>query len=220
LKNKLIGWVLWLAMILTMVASIQHLAWVFGTVERPGYQSLGWIPAIAVDAGLVALAYSIRQRSRAKRSTKVLWAGIVGFAIISALANFYYALSVEGVAIATGVIVYAKALVLSATLPAMYIFLGEIVSGDDANAADRLAKQAEREQRRADLAAERDAAEAKRLLLEAERKQTEQAQATDEQPEKRTCPACSDGKLYTQNGLNAHWRVHKVDTEHPNGGQK
>lgn len=189
-KPGMINGALWLALLLTMGASIQHLAWVFGTVERPGYEWLGWIPAVAVDAGLAALAYTIQQRKRAKRPTAVLWAGVAGFAIISALANLYHALAVEGVALADTWVMYAKAFVLSATLPAMYIFLGEIVSGDDATAAAESERQterervkAEREQRRLDLQAEKEAAEAKARLLEAEtaslKAKTGAEQATD-----------------------------------------
>lgn len=183
MKNKVINVVLWIAFLLAMAASIQHLASTFGTAEQAGAQWLGWIPAVAVDAGLAALAYTIQQRKRAKRPTKILWGGVVGFAIISALANLYHALAVEAVAnLAIRAVLdswgtlIAKAILLSATLPAMYIFLGEIVSGDDSLTADKLAKQAEREQTRLDkqaeterLVAEREAAEAKRLAAETER---------------------------------------------------
>src|SRR5512133_3189220 len=57
-KSGIIYAVLWLAFILAMIASIQHLASTFGTAEQPSLQWLGWIPAVAVDAGLAALAYS------------------------------------------------------------------------------------------------------------------------------------------------------------------
>ena len=221
IKTKAINYVLWLALILAMGASIQHLAWTFGTVERPGWGALGWIPAIAVDTGLAALAYTIQQRKRAKRPVAILWGGVVGFAVVSALANLYHALAVEGVAVDTGWIVYAKALVLSATLPVAYIFLGEIISGDDANVADKIEDQAkreqakaEREQRREDLRTERETAEAKRFLLEAElalekAKQSEPEPAQSE-PEAITCLNC--GRSFRSvNARNAH----KCETSAP-----
>jgi signal transduction histidine kinase len=224
-KAKGINGVLWLAFVLAMAASISHLAWTFGTVERPGWEALGWIPAVAVDAGLAALAYTIQQRKRANKRTAGLWVGVVGFAVVSALANLYHALAVEAVAnpvihslITSLVIQGAKALVLSATLPIMYIFLGEIVSGDDATAAERerrqaerASAQAEREQRRADLQAEREAAEAKARLLEAEieakrlaEPPAEQPQSEQEsEPEQVVCADC--GRSFRSiNARNAH----------------
>jgi hypothetical protein len=213
-KTGVINGALWLALLLTMGASIQHLAWVFGTVERPGYEWLGWIPAVAVDAGLAALAYTIQQRKKAKRPTAVLWGGVAGFALISALANLYHALAVEGVALAGTWIMYAKAFVLSATLPAMYIFLGEIVSGDDATAArtseqaaERERGRAERDQRRLDLQAETAALQAKARLLEAERA-TLQAKAEPEPvaPSEAQAVVCGDcGRGFRSiNARNAH----------------
>jgi hypothetical protein len=183
-KIRAINYVLWLAFILAMAASIRHLAWTFGTVEHPGWEWFGWVPAIAIDTGLAALAYTIQQRKRAKRSVAILWGGVAGFAAVSALANLYHALAVEEVAVFAGWIVYAKAIVLSATLPVAYIFLGEIISGDDATVAERSERQSEREQARADriartseLVAERERDEAARLLLEAGRSETEPMQA-------------------------------------------
>lgn len=172
-KQSVISTVLWLALLLAMAASVQHLAWTFGTVERAGFEWRGWVPALALDGGLAALAYTIQQRRRVSRKTWGLWAGVVGFAAVSALANFYHALHVEGLAMDLLWVKVAKALILSATLPVAYIFLGEIVSGDDAQAAETAAKRAEREQKRSDQAAERallaEQNEAARLALEVER---------------------------------------------------
>ena len=144
---------LWLAFFLAMAASISHLSWTFGTVERPGSELFGWVPAIAVDTGLAALAYTIQQRRKAKskRPVLILWGGVIFFATISAGANLYHALSVEGVAVATGVIVWIKAIVLSATLPAMYVFIGEIISGDEA----QVIAAAERDEQRSQAKEER-----------------------------------------------------------------
>lgn len=225
MKTKIINGVLWVAFVLAMVASIQHLASTFATAERAGSEWLGWVPAVAVDAGLAALAYTIQQRKKVGRPTAILWGGVVGFALISALANLYHALAIEAVANAAiasfleswGVLI-AKALLLSATLPAMYIFLGEIVSGDDAaaaadaaTAAAKAIAKAEREQRREDLKAERETLEAKRLLLDAENERERLAlqQAQAAQPVARsensgaTCPVCLRS-FRSVNAMNAH----------------
>lgn len=210
MNQKIISSVLWLSFLLAMAASIGHLAWTFGTVERAGWEWLGWIPAVAVDAGLAAMAYTIQQRKRSKRPTTTLWAGVVGFALISALANLYYGLSVEATVtpelspvISAVWLQAAKVLVLSATLPIMYIFLGEIVSGDDATVAERLARQSEREQRRADLEAERSANEAKRLLLEAENERAKTAQS-EPAPANAFIHEPCQRTFSSRNALNAH----------------
>jgi len=166
---------LWLAFILAMAASVQHLAWTFGTVERPGFEWLGWVPAVAVDTGLAALAYTIQSRRKTKRPVFVLWGGVVFFAAISAGANLYHALSVEGVAVATDAVVWIKAVVLSATLPAMYVFIGEIISGDEAQAVAALEREEQRtrakEERAQHLAEQQAANESKRLAIEEQRLQ-------------------------------------------------
>lgn len=224
-KTGIINYVLWMAFVLAMLSSVQHIAWTFGTVEQPGREWLGWIPAVAVDAGLAALAYTIQQRRKAKRPVVILWAGVAIFALISALANMYHALVVESGGItslaAIGAIdplLIAKAVFLSATLPALVVYLSEIVSGDDAavakaseDEANRQRRKEEREQDRADkitaaelLKAEKEATEAKARLLEAERKQTESEAATAESETKSVmCDAC--GRSFRSiNARNAH----------------
>lgn len=200
IKPVIINAGLWLAFGLALLSSIQHLQYTFSTLEWPGKmgQFWGWVAAIAVDSGLAALAYSIQQRKRAKRPTGVLWGGVAGFAVISAVANVYHALSVKsGGAFASGSfasvdwLLVLLAVLLSAVLPAMVIYLGEIVSSDDAAAAAR----AEREERKA----EREA--------EAPRIEIVPPPALPE-PERVTCETC--GRVFaSQNGLNAHQRKHQ-----------
>jgi len=198
-KIRVINAVLWLAYVLAMASSIQHLAWTFGTVERTGQEWLGWVPAVAVDAGLAALAYTIQQRKRVGGSTWLLWAGLIGFALISAGANFYHAIFAHGVVEQVDTMLLIKAGVLSATLPALVVYLGEVVSSDDAQASNkaeqeqqRAAAREEREQRRLDRAAEN---ETKRLELEQQRLLLEQQAATSQQPASntaRTCEQCGN----------------------------
>ena len=217
-KPGLINGVLWLAFILAMLSSIQHIAWTFGTVEQAGQAWLGWIPAVAVDSGLAALAYSIQQRRKAKRPVRGLWAGVGLFALISALANFYHALSVESGGLSTlsafarvDILLIAKAIILSATLPALVVYLSEIVSGDDAQAGARATQaaarelaQAEREQRRADLVAEAAAADARARLLAAEAAAAQATQAAaPSEPAPVICEDC--GRVFRSvNARNAH----------------
>lgn len=227
-KSKAVETVLWLALILAMAASIQHLAWTFGTVERPGYEWLGWIPALAVDTGLAALAYTIQQRKRAKRPVVILWAGVVGFASVSAIANLYHALAVEGVALTSAWITIAKAVVLSATLPVAYIFLGEIVSSDDAGAATK----AEQDEQRRKLLEERKLRkdeqattnEAKRLELEQQKLMLEQQhlqeQATAQQREtskERKCGTCGtlfrNRQAYAAHACNKNGKAEETHAE-------
>jgi hypothetical protein len=156
-KLTVINFVLWLAFLLALLSSVSHLAWTFATLEPADRAWAGWIPAIAVDAGLAALAYSIQQRKRANQSTRALWWGVAAFAAISAIANLYHALSVEGGARVTldtlasiDWLQLVLAVVLSATLPGMVLYMGEIVSSDD---SARIAKQ---EQEERDAQAKRD----------------------------------------------------------------
>lgn len=144
--------VLWASYVLTMAASIGHLAWTFGTLEPPGFQRAGWLPALAVDAGLGALAYAIQQRRRAGRRALSLWGGVAVFTAVSGYANFKHA--------AAGGAAWWDALTLSAILPLLVVYLGEIISSDDAAAADAAARELARQERaqaRLDAAQERQA---------------------------------------------------------------
>lgn len=215
-KDKLANIALWLAFFLALVSSIKHLAWTFGTIENDNTQWFGWIPAIAVDAGLAAIAYAIQQRKRAKRSTFVLWCGIVLFAVISAFANLYHAMSmeanIEDITIAMiytlDLLQFIKATILSATLPAMVIYLGEVVSSDDAAAieAERLKEQ--EEHRRVEKELRKLEKEQLRAKIEIEEK--EKQRILDEQ---RTCPICKE-VFDNRYALAAHMKSHHNKREH------
>jgi len=160
LKSAITHATLWFAFTLALIASLRHVAWVFGTMEFAGEEWYGWLAAIAVDAGLAALAYAIQQRRRAKRPVTSLWLGVSLFALISAYANATHALTVR---LATGdtltldaiaqldPLAIFQAILLSATLPALVVYLGEIVSTDDAyaiQAAEHAERRAERRAKR------------------------------------------------------------------------
>lgn len=183
-----------MAYILALVASVSHVAWTFNTLEQPGHEWAGWLAAIAVDCGLAALAYAIQQRKRVGRSVRSLWAGVIALAGISGYANALHALN-----FAPGSLF--KAIVLSATLPLLVVYLGEIVSSDDA----ALVEQGERERRRKEAADERE-----RTRLEREEAKRLQAQAELERQTSESF-ACQNCEFVgsSQNALNAHRRIHQ-----------
>lgn len=132
---------LWLALVLAMAGSLKHLATVFALVD--GDYLFGLIQAVAVDAGLFALAYSIRQRKAHSRSVWFVWCGVVLFSGISIFGNYVYGQTALGGQL-PGWIVWLKPIVLAASLPVLVIYLSEIVS-DNATAVqpdNRLTKPA------------------------------------------------------------------------------
>lgn len=143
MKTRLVSAALWASYVLTMAASISHVAATFNTLQAPGDEWAGWASAVAVDCGLAALAYAIQQRRRAKRPARSLWAGVLVLAGVSAYANTLHALAVSSSDV-------AKAVILSAILPLLVVYMGEIISADDAAAADAAERQRVREERRID----------------------------------------------------------------------
>ncbi len=191
-KTQIANIVLWTAYILALAASLTHVAWAFGTLEFPGQQWNGWLAAIAVDAGLAALAYGIQQRRRTKRPERMLWVGVIVFASISAFANLLHALTVQtgGTVVLSSFgqvdpLLLVQAVVLSATLPLLVVYLGEVVSSDDAEAskaAEAEAKREAREQKRiVQFDAISDQKSANEIVLDGvnEQKKLDKVQAMD-----------------------------------------
>ncbi len=118
---------LWLALALALAGSLKHLAAIFASID--GNSIFGWLQAVAIDAGLFALAYSIRVRKVAKRSVKPLWFGVTLFTGISIYGNLAY-----GLLATTGNlpawIVASRPYVLAASLPVLVLFLSELLSDD------------------------------------------------------------------------------------------
>jgi hypothetical protein len=80
---------------------------------------------------------------------------VVLFASISAFANVLHALTVQtGLEVTTAtfgqvdVLALAKAIILSATLPLLVVYLGEVVSSDDAEASNLAEVEQKRRERR------------------------------------------------------------------------
>lgn len=139
-KQKIANRVLWIAFILALVASLIHMSWVFGNLEFGRQRWLGWLPAIAINTSLAALAYTIQQRKLAQRSTRDLWLGVIGLIGVGAFANLLYALAVqtqdEKIVWATfGEVDFLdlfEAISMSAILPVLVVYLGNVAGADDA----------------------------------------------------------------------------------------
>ena len=118
---------LWLALMLALIGSLKHLAAIFASIDED--HLMGWFQAVAIDAGLFALAYSIRIRKNARRSTWPLWVGVGLFSLISIYGNYAYGLlSTQGELpewIST-----IKPIILAASLPILVLFLSELLSDD------------------------------------------------------------------------------------------
>jgi hypothetical protein len=156
-RQNAITAVLWMAFILALIASFTHVAFAFNTLEYDNRQWVGYVAALAVDSGLAALAYSIQQRKRARQPIRILWGGVAFFTFISAFANLYHALHVQlegnvhlGAVFSLDPIAAFKAVLLSATLPLMVLYLGEVVSSADAAQIARVEREAAKERRMVD----------------------------------------------------------------------
>lgn len=211
-RSDLMSKVLWVVFVAALVSSVKHVAWAFGTLEFEGEQWFGWIPALAVDAGLAAIAYGIHQRKKAKRPTRALWFGLFFFSAISIIANVMHGSTVNnGIDLTT--------IVLSATLPIMVIYLGDIVSSDDVQLAKKNEQTDERVQRLKDeLNAFKEKAEQERSSLV----QTIQGLNTELNTRsaeiERLNTTGENSVSAEQNGWHEEWIVYL--TEHPSFTQR
>lgn len=140
-KQSVVQWLLWIALVLALLGSLRHVAHTFRSIDNDAIW--GWIQAIAVDAGLFALALGITQRRRLKRSTGWIWLGIVLFSVISIYANLAYALTHTLDNTPTWVL-DIKPYVLAGTLPILVLYLAEIVGSD----VSFYVKEVQKEQRK------------------------------------------------------------------------
>lgn len=123
---------LWIALLLALFGSLKHTAWSFSTLEGDNL-ALGYIQAVAVEIGLATLAFGIQQKKKQKRSTKWLWIGVASFSLISAYANLLHGLVFSSpleLPVFWKWLDTLRPILLSAVLPALVIYLAEIVSGD------------------------------------------------------------------------------------------
>ena len=120
---------LWLALILALAA-------MFAGID--GNLVYGYLSAIAVDAGLFSLSYSLKLRKGEQRGTAILWLGIVLFTAISVYGNYSYGLTAIGRPLPNW-IETSQPIVLAASLPILVLYLAELVSDNRQHAA-RVAK--------------------------------------------------------------------------------
>jgi hypothetical protein len=144
-----VEYLLWLSLVLALAGSLKHLAGIFASID--GNVILGWLQAVAIDAGLFALAYSIRVRKVAKRSTKPLWIGVTVFTGISVYGNLSYGLlAIDGNLPVW--IVASKPYVLAASLPVLVLFLSELLSDDRQHATEMAEREARKVARQGTVA--------------------------------------------------------------------
>jgi len=159
---------LWLALVLALAGSLKHLAHIFASVD--GDALMGWLQAVAIDAGLFALAYSIRIRKASRRSIKPLWFGVVLFSGISIYGNLAYGLVSLNGALPQW-IVSSRPYVLAGSLPILVLFLAELLSDDRQHEQKEAAKIAKKVKDSPNDTALEAANEARRLTIESRRSQ-------------------------------------------------
>lgn len=129
---------LWLALVLALAGSLRHVAAMFASVD--GNTVFGWLQAIAIDAGLFALAYGIKNRKVARRSVKPLWFGVLLFSVISIYGNLAYGLLATSGNLPLWILA-SRPYVLAASLPVLVLYLAELLSDDRQHAATEAAKE-------------------------------------------------------------------------------
>lgn len=172
LKHNLnIQSLLWLALALALIGSLKHLAAVFASVD--GNYPLGWLQAIAIDAGVFSLSYSLRGRKEAKRGVKITWLGIGVFTVISVYGNLAY-----GFFATTGQfpdwITVSKPYVLAASLPVLVLYLAELLADDRQHMASEAAKEEKKLARQAAKEAAKDSVASPLDDFNSDRKQRKQ----------------------------------------------
>lgn len=124
---------LWIALVLSLLGSVDHVAWAFSTLHG-GNMARGYVQAVAVDVGLAALAVGIQVRRRSNRPTVRLWVGVIMFAASSIYANLLHGFGHTTALVLTGAPAWLESwrpYLLSAILPVMVIYLSEIASEDE-----------------------------------------------------------------------------------------
>jgi hypothetical protein len=116
---------LWLSLMLALAGSLRHLAAMFGSIDQNNFY--GYLSAIAVDAGLFSLSYSIRQRKAQNRKITILWIGIILFSAISIYGNLAYGILATNQTLPPWMNT-SRPYILAASLPVLVLYLAELVS--------------------------------------------------------------------------------------------
>jgi len=164
-KTPVHRWLLWAALTCALLASWSHVVSAFGRLEHGGPPA--WVArvgpwasvlaAVALDLGLIALAWGIGQRRRLGRPAGDLWLAVGVFAGLSAFANAGHAFAVvmKGRAVTWAAITaldgwtLATVVGLAAALPLLALWLARVVELDaDGDAGGDLVKLTSQEQAR------------------------------------------------------------------------
>ena len=131
IKDDLIRALLWLLMLLSLVASMRHVAWLFSTIELMNYAS-GWIAAVGFDFGIFLLTLIAHKYKEGTAQRRFIRAGIYSNAILSAIANVMYGVEhqVELVRV-NGVLWLLIPYVFALALPLMVVFFAEVLSREE-----------------------------------------------------------------------------------------
>lgn len=139
-------WLLWAAMVCALLASWSHVVAAFARFEHGGPPA--WLArvgplaavlaAVALDLGLIALAWGIGQRRRLGKPSGDLWAAVAVFGLLSAFANAGHALDVAlgetpvtwGAIVALDGWTLASVIGLAAALPLLALWLARVVELD------------------------------------------------------------------------------------------
>ncbi len=145
-KTPVHRWLLWAALTCALLASWSHVVSAFGRLEHGGPPA--WVArvgpwasvlaAVALDLGLIALAWGIGQRRRLGRPAGDLWAAVAVFAGLSAFANANHAFTVvlTGQPVTWARVValdgwtLASVIGLAAALPLLALWLARVVELD------------------------------------------------------------------------------------------
>lgn len=88
MKHFKMEYLLWLSLILALVSSLNHVAFMYAYID--GNVWMGWANALAIDLGIVSMSYSIKQRKAAKRKTTLPYVGLTLFGLVTVYANLAY----------------------------------------------------------------------------------------------------------------------------------
>ena len=142
-KDSIIRLLLWLLMLLSLIASMRHVAWLFSTIELMDYVG-GWIAAVGFDFGIFLLTLIAHKYKEGSPQRRFIRAGIYTNAVLSAIANVMYGVEHQvELSRVTGLMWQMIPYIFALALPIMVVFLAEVLSREEENET----KAFEREQR-------------------------------------------------------------------------
>lgn len=133
IKDDLIRALLWLLMLMSLVASMRHVAWLFSTIELMNYAS-GWIAAVGFDFGIFLLTLIAHKYKEGTPQRRFIRAGIYANAVLSAIANVMYGVEHQvELSRVNGLLWLLIPYVFALALPMMVVFFAEVLSREEEN---------------------------------------------------------------------------------------